>query len=89
MVAGIVTGTDSIRKKHLQEFVDCFRGPRVESERFTSLSYDELVARGKVNLDISWLCDESLEDLDNLPAPEVVAREIVEDLTAALRSSRR
>ena len=43
MVAGIVTGTDSIRKKHLQEFVDCFRGPRVESERFTSLSYDELV----------------------------------------------
>jgi type I restriction enzyme M protein len=30
------------------------------------------------------LKDESLEDLDNLPAPEVIAREIVEDLTAAL-----
>ncbi|MGQ0776291.1 MAG: hypothetical protein ACT4NY_18000 [Pseudonocardiales bacterium] len=28
--------------------------------------------------------DESLEDLDNLPAPDVIAREIVEDLTAAL-----
>jgi type I restriction enzyme M protein len=28
--------------------------------------------------------DESLEDLANLPAPEVIAREIVEDLTAAL-----
>lgn len=30
------------------------------------------------------LRDESLEDADNLPAPEIIAREIVEDLTAAL-----
>lgn len=37
-----------------------------------------------MNLDSTWLRDESLEDLDNLPAPEVIAREIVEDLTAAL-----
>jgi hypothetical protein len=29
--------------------------------------------------DTSWLRDDSLEDLDNLPAPEVIAREIVED----------
>jgi type I restriction enzyme M protein len=42
------------------------------------------VARDKANLDITWLRDESLEDADNLPAPEVIAREIVEDLTAAL-----
>jgi len=42
------------------------------------------VARDKANLDITWLRDESLEDLDNLPAPEIIAREIVEDLTAAL-----
>ena len=33
---------------------------------------------------VTWLRDESLEDLDNLPAPEVIAREIVEDLTAVL-----
>jgi type I restriction enzyme M protein len=49
-----------------------------------STSAVELVARDKVNLDITWLRDESLEDMDNLPAPEVIAREIVEDLTAAL-----
>jgi type I restriction enzyme M protein len=73
-----------LRREHLQEFVNGYRGDRVESERFTSFSYDELIARDKVNLDISWLRDESLEDLDNLPAPEVIAREIVEDLTAAL-----
>jgi len=73
-----------LRREHLQEFVDCYRGDRVESERFRSFGHDELIARDKVNLDITWLRDESLEDLDNLPAPEVIAREIVEDLTAAL-----
>ena len=56
----------------------------MESERFKSFTYDELIARDKANLDITWLKDDSLEDLDNLPAPEIIAREIVEDLTAAL-----
>jgi type I restriction enzyme M protein len=59
------------------------RAERVESERWKPFSYDALVARDKANLDITWL-RESLEDADNLPAPEVIAREIVEDLTAAL-----
>lgn len=38
----------------------------------------------EANLDITGLRDELLEDTDNRPAPEVIAREIVEDLTAAL-----
>jgi len=78
-----------LRREHLQDFVDCFapgkaRSERVETERFKVFNYDELVARDKVNLDLVWLKDDSLEDLDNLPAPEVIAREIVEDLQAAL-----
>lgn len=77
-----------LRRHHLDEFVDSYlagkpRDERVESERWKAFSYDDLVARDKVNLDITWLRDGSLEDLDNLPAPEVIAREIVEDLTAA------
>lgn len=32
--------------------------------------HDELIARDKTDLDITWLRDESLEDADNLPAPE-------------------
>ena len=60
------------------------RAHRVESERWKSFSYNDIVARDKANLDITWLRDESLEDLDNLPSPDVIAREIVEDLTAAL-----
>lgn len=49
------------------------RAERVESERWKSYSYDELLGRDKVNLDLAWLRDESLEDADNLPAPEVIA----------------
>lgn len=80
---------NQLRRAHLDEFVDCYapgrvRSERVESERFKAFTYDELMARDKANLDITWLRDESLEDVDNLPAPEVIAREIVEDLTAAL-----
>ncbi|MBA3310912.1 MAG: SAM-dependent DNA methyltransferase, partial [Nocardioidaceae bacterium] len=78
-----------LRRRHLDDFVDRYaagkpRSERVETERFKSFTYDELMGRDKANLDITWLRDESLEDMDNLPAPEVIAREIVEDLTAAL-----
>ena len=45
-------------------------------------------ARDKASLDIFWLRDESLEDADNLPAPGVLAAEIVEDLEAALAEFR-
>jgi type I restriction enzyme M protein len=38
----------------------------------------------KANLDITWLRDESLEDSHDLPAPGVLAAEIVEELEAAL-----
>ena len=78
-----------LTRAHLEDFVASYapgkaHDERVETDLFRSFTYDELVARDKVNLDITWLRDESLEDLDNLPAPEVIAREIVEDLTAAL-----
>lgn len=78
-----------LRRADLDDFVTSYltgkdRAERVESERWKAFAYDELVARDKANLDITWLRDESLEDADNLPAPEVIAREIVEDLTAAL-----
>jgi type I restriction enzyme M protein len=56
--------------------------------RWRVYSYDELVARDKASLDIFWLKDESLADSDNLPPPEVIAQEIVEDLEAALEQFR-
>lgn len=60
------------------------RHERKKSERFKSFSYDDLLKRDKVNLDIFWLKDESLEESANLPAPDVIAAEIVEDLETAL-----
>jgi len=41
-----------------------------------------------VNLDLFWLKDEALEDSANLPAPDVIATEIVQDLEAALEQFR-
>jgi len=83
----------------LQDFIMCFhpenRHQRTESwseanpdGRWRRYSYDELTARDKLSLDIFWLRDESLEDTANLPEPEVLASEIVEDLEAALEQFR-
>ncbi|MGH6961169.1 MAG: hypothetical protein ACREE7_11840, partial [Dongiaceae bacterium] len=44
--------------------------------------------RDRLNLDIFWLKDESLEDTSNLPPPDVIAAEIVENLEAALEQFR-
>ena len=78
-----------LRRKHLDEFVECYkpgrpRGERVESERFMAFTYDELMARDKVNLDLVWLKDDSIEDVADLPAPEVLAREIMRELEVAV-----
>jgi len=80
---------NQLRRQHLDDFVDSYlagksRSEGVETERFRPFTYDELTARDKANLDLIWLKDDTLEHIDNLPAPEVIAREIVEDLTAAL-----
>jgi type I restriction enzyme M protein len=68
-----------LRRRHLEDFVESYlpgkdRTERVESERWKSFTYDELVARDKANLDVTWLRDKSLEDADNLPSPEIIAR---------------
>jgi type I restriction enzyme M protein len=60
------------------------RHERKESDRFKSFTYEDLIKRDKVNLDIFWLKDDSLEESANLPAPGVIALEITEDLEAAL-----
>ena len=80
--------TNQLTYEDLKDFVACYnsknRHEREETDRFKSFTYEELAARDKTNLDIFWLKDESLEDSENLPAPEVLAAEIVENLEAAL-----
>ena len=77
-----------LRRSNLDEFVDAYkpgnRGKRKESERFKAFTYEEILARDKANLDIIWLKDDSLEDAADLPAPEILAREIMEELQVAI-----
>lgn len=81
--------TNPLGAKNLQDFIQCFhaenRQNRQETELFKAFSYEELIQRDKVSLDIVWLKDESLEDSDNLPTPDVLASEIAEDLAATLQ----
>lgn len=80
--------TMSMKRSSLDEFVECYKpgkiNSRVESERFRAFTYEELITRDKVNLDLIWLKDDSLEDAATLPPPEVIAREIMDNLESAL-----
>ncbi len=77
-----------LTQAHLADFIQAFkpgaRHERTESERFRRFTYNEVIQRDKVSLDITWLRDESLEDSSNLPPPGVLAQEIADDLEAAL-----
>ena len=79
---------NTLKRTDLDDFVACYnpknRYTRKESERFKAFTYADLLKRDKVNLDIFWLKDDALEDSANLPAPEIIAAEITDDLEAAL-----
>src|SRR6266516_6752294 len=77
-----------LKRSDLDDFVACYnpknRHERKPADRFRSFTYEELTKRDKLNLDIFWLKDESLEGSANLPDPDIIAAEIVEYLQAAL-----
>jgi type I restriction enzyme M protein len=79
---------NTLKRSDLDDFVACYnprnRHMRTERERFKCFTYGELLKRDKVNMDIFWLKDEALEESANLPAPEIIAQEISDDLEAAL-----
>ncbi len=52
--------------------------------RWRKFGYDEIIARDKTSLDVTWLKDNLLADVDNLPDPDVLAAEIAENLESAL-----
>ena len=54
--------------------------------RFRKFSVDEIMERDKTSLDIFWIKDKSLADLDNLPSPDELASDIIENLQSALDS---
>ena len=88
-----------LKTADLQEFLECYNpenrykrndtwSPESPDGRWRKYTYEEIVARDKTSLDIFWLKDKSLSDLDNLPDPDVLATEIIENLEAGLSSFR-
>jgi type I restriction enzyme M protein len=88
-----------MKLEDLQDFINCYnpnnRRDRIETYsesnpegRWRKFNYAEIIARDKTNLDIFWLKDKSLADLDNLPEPDILANEIIENIEAGLESFR-
>jgi len=89
-----------MRFENLADFVACYN-PRNRHKRkatwdeeknpegrWRKFTYEELIARDKTSLDLFWLKDKSLTDLDNLPEPEELAEDIIENLESGLDSFR-
>ncbi len=87
-----------LKYEDLQDFINCYKPgnlqrrqetyhPETNPEgRWRKFSYTDIITRDKTSLDISWLKDDSLTDLDNLPDPDVLAFEIIENLEAGIES---
>jgi type I restriction enzyme M protein len=89
-----------LKFEDLADFIACYQpgsiGKRRETwhpeknpeGRWRKFGYDEIVARDKTSLDITWIKDKSLTDLDNLPDPDLLALEIIENLEAGVECFR-
>lgn len=89
---------NSLKLSDLTDFIECYnpanRRKRAETfhhatnpdGQWRKFSYEEILSRDKTSLDISWIKDKSLADLDNLPEPDLLAVDIIENLEAGLAS---
>lgn len=87
-----------LKLEDLADFIECYNAANINKRketynaetnpegRWRKFSYDEIIERDKTSLDISWIKDKSLTDLDNLPDPDVLANEIIENLKAGIES---
>lgn len=89
-----------LRYEDLQDFIACYnplnRYERSETwhetgnpeGRWRKFGIEQVLARDKTSLDIFWLKDKSLADLDNLPEPDDLAAEIIDNLESGLANFR-
>jgi type I restriction enzyme M protein len=95
----ITLKTNPLKRSDLDEFMKLYEpgnrakrkstfNPKDGTGRWRTYDLKEILERDKASLDIFWLRDDSLEDSANLPDPEVIAQEMVEDLEDALSQLR-
>ncbi|MFN8278782.1 MAG: class I SAM-dependent DNA methyltransferase [Saprospiraceae bacterium] len=89
-----------LKFEDLADFIHCYNPSNINKRketfdveknpegRWRKFSYEDIIARDKTSLDITWIKDKSLTDLDNLPDPDVLAEEIIENLEASVESFR-
>jgi type I restriction enzyme M protein len=81
----------------LKDFITCYNpknrhqrkqtwSENTPDGRWRKFTFEEIAGRDKTSLDIFWIRDQSLADLDNLPDPDVLAEEIIENLEAGVDS---
>jgi type I restriction enzyme M protein len=87
-----------ITLEHLKDFITCHNADniheRVETDdpetnptgRWRKYSIEDIKKRDKTSLDISWLKDDSLTDLNNLPDPKDLASDNIEAGLASFRA---
>lgn len=87
-----------LKFEDLADFIKCYNTENIHKRketfdpdkntegRWRKFSYEEIITRDKTSLDITWIKDKSLTDLDNLPDPDVLAEEIIENLEASIIS---
>ncbi len=87
--------TNPMKYDDLKDFIECYSANDVTKRketwseenpdgRWRKYTYDEIIKRDKTNLDITWIKDEGLADLENLPEPDELAQDIIENLEEAL-----
>ena len=91
---------NTLKRTDLDDFVACYNPKNRHKRKATwhpdkspegrwrKFTYEELIARDKTSLDVFWLKDKSLTDLDNLPEPDELAEDIIENLEAGLTNFR-
>lgn len=83
--------------QNLEEFITLYNSENLakrketwseknEEGRWRKYNYDEIIKRDKTSLDIFWIKDKSLTDLDNLPDPDILANEIIENIESGLNA---
>lgn len=89
-----------LKLEDLSDFISCYNAENINKRtetyhpetnpegKWRKFSYEEIITRDKTSLDITWVKDKSLTDLDNLPDPDVLAEEIIDNLQAGIDSFR-
>ncbi len=82
----IYLGSNLDNPKNQNKRKETFNTEKNPEGRWRKFTFEEIIARDKTSLDITWLKDKSPADLDNLPDPDVLEEQIVENLEAGLNS---